>query len=232
MEGTGRFTGGWNPAPYTLHFAAGFDRPFTAAGTWKREKFQQGATSAQGERVGAFATFDTRRDRVVRLKVGVSFVSVAKARANLEREIPDWDFDAVRRQAEAAWEQVLGKLVVEGGTEAQRRIFYTALYHSHFMPHDLTGENVWWESDEPHYEDYYCLWDTFRTLHPLLTLIQPERQRDMVRSLIDTYVHTGWMPDARIAGANGMTQGGLKQRCPDCRCAGQRPDRHRLPKSV
>ena len=208
IEGTGRFTGGWNPAPYTLHFAAEFDRPFTAAGTWKGEKFQQGATSAQGERVGAFATFDTRRDQVVRLKVGVSFVSIAKARANLEGEIPDWDFDAVRRQAEAVWEQALGKLVVEGGTETQRKIFYTALYHSHSMPHDLTGENVWWESDEPHYEDFYCLWDTFRTLHPLLTLIQPERQRDMVRSLIDTYVHTGWMPDARIAGANGMTQGG------------------------
>ncbi|HEV7376697.1 MAG TPA: glycoside hydrolase domain-containing protein, partial [Pyrinomonadaceae bacterium] len=57
-------------------------------------------------------------------------------------------------------------------------------------------------------EDYYAIWDTFRTLHPLLTLIQPERQRDMVRSLVDTYRHTGWMPDARIAGANGMTQGG------------------------
>jgi predicted alpha-1,2-mannosidase len=76
------------------------------------------------------------------------------------------------------------------------------------MPHDLTGENVWWNSAEPHYEDFYAIWDTFRTHFPLLTLIQPERQRDMLRSLIDTYVHTGWMPDSRIAGANGMTQGG------------------------
>ena len=208
IEGTGRFSGGWNPAPYTLHFSVEFDRPFTAFGTWTGDEIERGSVAAQGERVGAFATFDTRRDSIVQVKVGVSFISVAKARANLEREVPDWDFDAVRHQAEAAWEQVLGKILVEGGTDAQRRIFYTALYHSHFMPHDLTGENVWWESEEPHYEDYYCLWDTFRTLHPLLTLIQPERQRDMVRSLIDTYVHTGWMPDARIAGANGMTQGG------------------------
>ncbi len=208
IEGTGRFGGGWNPAPYTLHFSAEFDRPFTAFGTWNGDEIERGSVAAQGERVGAFATFDTRRDSIVRVKVGVSFISVAKARANLEREVPDWDFDTVRHQAEAAWEQVLGKILVEGGTDPQRRIFYTALYHSHFMPHDLTGENVWWESEEPHYEDYYCLWDTFRTLHPLLTLIQPERQRDMVRSLIDTYVHTGWMPDARIAGANGMTQGG------------------------
>ena len=76
------------------------------------------------------------------------------------------------------------------------------------MPHDLSGENVWWASAEPHYEDFYTLWDTFRTLHPLLTLIEPDRQRAMVRSLIDTYAHTGWLPDGRVAGANGLTQGG------------------------
>ncbi len=207
VEGTGHWRGGWNPAPYTLHFAAEFDRPFLAAGTWNGETVERGAET-QGKHAGAFVTFDTRRDRIVRLKLGVSFVSVASARASLERESPGWDFDAVRRRAEATWASALGKIRIDGGSDTQRKIFYTALYRSHFMPHDLTGENVWWDSDEPHYEDFYCLWDTFRTLHPLLTLIQPERQRDMVRSLIDTYVHTGWMPDARIAGANGMTQGG------------------------
>jgi predicted alpha-1,2-mannosidase len=208
IEGTGHFTGGWNPQPYTLHFSAEFDRPFAATGTWKGKEVGRGSTAADREHVGSFATFDTSQEPQVQLKLGVSFVSVAKARANLEQEIPHWDFDAVRRQAKEAWEKALAKIQVEGGTEAQRKIFYTALYHSHFMPHDLTGENVWWESAEPHYEDFYCLWDTFRTLHPLLTVIQSERQRDMVRSLVDTYLHTGWMPDARIAGANGMTQGG------------------------
>jgi putative alpha-1,2-mannosidase len=79
-----------------------------------------------------------------------------------------------------------------------RRIFYTSLYRSHFMPHDLTGENVWWQSAEPLYEDFYAIWDTFRTLHPLLTLVEPARQRDMMRSLVDTYHHTGWMPDAQL----------------------------------
>ena len=76
------------------------------------------------------------------------------------------------------------------------------------MPHDLTDENVWWKSSEPHYEDFYTLWDTFRTLHPLFTLIEPDRESDMVRSLIDTYNHTGWIPDARVAGSNGLVQGG------------------------
>ncbi len=142
------------------------------------------------------------------MKVGVSFISPERARANLLRETPGWDFDAVRRGAEGLWEEALGKIKVEGGTEEQRRIFYTALFHCHYMPHDLAGENAWWDSEGPHYEDFYAIWDTFRTHFPLLILIQPERQRDMVRSLVDTYVHTGWMPDSRIAGANGMTQGG------------------------
>jgi predicted alpha-1,2-mannosidase len=142
------------------------------------------------------------------MKMGVSFIGAEKARKNLLQEIPTWDFNLVRRQTEAAWESVLGRIAIEGGTEEQSRIFYTALFHSHYMPHDLTGENVWWNSSEPHYEEFYAIWDTFRTHFPLLTLIQPERQRDMVRSLVDTYVHTGWMPDSRIAGANGMTQGG------------------------
>ena len=76
------------------------------------------------------------------------------------------------------------------------------------MPHDLSRENVWWPGNEPHYEDFYTLWDTFRTVNPLMTLIQPDRERGMIRSLLDTYQHTGWLPDARVAGANGLTQGG------------------------
>lgn len=208
IEGTGHFDGGWNLSPYTLHFSAEFNRPFSAFGTWVEEKMKRGAAVAQGKKVGAFVTFDTSADPVLLLRVGVSFIGAQKARDNIESEIPDWNFDRVRQEAETEWERVLGRIQVEGGTEAERKIFYTALYRAHCMPHDLTGENAWWASNEPHYEDYDTLWDTFRTLHPLLTLIQPERQRDMVRSLVDTYVHTGWLPDSRIAGANGRTQGG------------------------
>jgi predicted alpha-1,2-mannosidase len=209
IEGTGNFIGGWNQSPYTIHFSAEFDRLALAFGTWRDDRIEPDIAAASNEgRVGAYATFDTTRNQTVQIKVGVSFISTEKARANLLQEIPNWDFNAVRRQAEAAWESVLSQIKIEGGTEEQRRVFYTALFHSYYMPHDLTGENAWWNSKEPHYEDFYAIWDTFRTHFPLLTLIQPERQRDMLRSLVDTYVHTGWMPDSRIAGANGMTQGG------------------------
>jgi predicted alpha-1,2-mannosidase len=209
IEGTGNFIGGWNQSPYTIHFSAEFDRPIESFGTWRDERIQPDVAAASNEgKVGAYATFDTTRDQTVQMKIGVSFISTQKARSNVLKEILAWDFDAVRRSAEMEWESVLEKIKIEGGSEEQRKIFYTALYRSHYMPHDLTGENVWWNSREPHYEDFYAIWDTFRTHFPLLTVIQPARSRDMLRSLVDTYVHTGWMPDSRIAGANGMTQGG------------------------
>lgn len=210
IEGTGNFIGGWNPSPYTLHFSAQFSQPFKAHGTWRDEQVFPGTETVTGEQggAGAYATFDTTRGQTVEVKIGLSFVSPAKALANIRQETANADFDEIRRRAADLWEGTLARIKVEGGTDDERSIFYTALYRSHYMPHDVSGENVWWQSSEPHYEDYYALWDTFRTLHPLLTLIQPARQRDMVRSLVDTYRHTGWMPDARIAGANGMVQGG------------------------
>jgi predicted alpha-1,2-mannosidase len=228
--------GGWNPAPYKLYFYARYSRSAQDFGAWRARQGelmrQAGPGALDGEpqaktaaakadlmvdydthkefahRLGAYAGFDADADPSVELKLAVSFIGVEKAKDNLEREIPGWDFEAVRAAAESQWRDALGRIEVSGGDDAQRRIFYSALYRSHTMPHDLSGENVWWASSEPHYEDFYTLWDTFRTLHPLLTIIEPERQRDMVRSLLDTYRHTGWLPDARIAGANGMTQGG------------------------
>jgi len=221
IAGTMTFVGGWGrEQPYTLHFFAEFDRAPIEIGRWKsgRGSFTRirGSGASTGgdtrtgldNRLGAYATFDTRRDPVVQLKLGVSFVSEDQARRNLERELPGWSFDEAHAAARALWAEALGKIEVEGGTAEQRRIFYSALYRAHIMPHDLTGENVWWRSDEPHYEDFYTIWDTFRTLNPLLTLVEPARERDMVRSLLDTYRHDGWLPDARIAGATGPSQGG------------------------
>ena len=219
FAGWGAFTGGWNVAPMKLYFAAIFDRPPKTHGNWQAQRgglhlLPPGNATGGDQRLdrfrqlGAYASFDTADRNVVQLKLAVSFVSMAQARRTLETELPGWDFAAVRTAAEAQWRDALGRISVEGGSDAERRNFYSALYRAHTMPHNATAENPWWASREPHYEDYYTIWDTFRTLHPLLTLIQPDRQRAMIRSLLDTYRHTGWLPDARIAGANGMTQGG------------------------
>jgi predicted alpha-1,2-mannosidase len=221
VAGSMTFEGGWGKqAKYTLHFFAEFDRPAIEVGRWQsaRGSFTRiaGTGSSQGgdttkgldDRLGTYATFDTRANAAVQMKLGVSFVSIDQARRNTEEELPGWSFDQARAAAQARWVEALGKIEVQGGADAQRRIFYSALYRAELMPHDLNGENVWWHSTEPHYEDFYTLWDTFRTQNPLLTLIEPQRERDIVRSLLDTYVHDGWLPDARIAGATGPSQGG------------------------
>jgi predicted alpha-1,2-mannosidase len=193
---------GWlHPGRYTLHAAVRFDRPVRGAR-------RHCAAAGPGRHLRAVARFDARRRRVVRVKVGLSFMGGRKALRNLRREIPDWRFRSVRLAAEKRWRRVLSRLEVEGGTVEQRRMLATALFHTHLMPHELTGENAWWASGAPHYEDYYGLWDTHKALHPLLLLLQPRRERDMINSLVETFEHTGWMPDTRIAGNNGLTQGG------------------------
>lgn len=220
VSGWATFTGGWNPAPYTIYFFATFQQPMLQSGTWTASlsgsSLQTGKTHLEKagfdvtrqERMGMFASFGDASGATVQMKLAVSMVSTDQAKANLDAEMPGWDFDRECAASAAAWRSILNLIYVEGGDADQRSLFYTALFRSHQMPHDLSGENVWWQSPEPHYEDFYTIWDTFRTLHPLFTLLEPERQRDMVRSLLDTYQHTGWLPDGRVAGANGLAQGG------------------------
>lgn len=213
--------GGWGGADsYKLFFHATFDRPFAGSGSFSTGpgSFQLAANARHAiggdqkgdpaNQLGAYATFDISRNTRVQMKLAVSFTSSEKALRHIREQAPGWDFSALQQAGRQKWNDALGKIQVEGGTLDQQKVFYTALYRNHAMPHDVTGENVWWSSAEPHYEQFYAIWDTFRTTHPLLTLIQPDRQRGMIRSLLDTYKHTGWMPDARIAGGNGVTQGG------------------------
>ena len=142
------------------------------------------------------------------MKIGISFISIEQARQNLAREIPGFDFAAVHNATLAAWDKALGNVELKGETPEQAQIFYTALYHTMLMPTDRTGENPLWKSAEPYYDDYYAIWDIFRTSGPLLTLIAPEREEGIVRSLVDIYRHEGWLPDARSGNSNGRTQGG------------------------
>jgi predicted alpha-1,2-mannosidase len=142
------------------------------------------------------------------VKVGISFISAEQAKENVQKEIPGWNFATVRDASVSLWNSELSKLNLIGATDSQRRQLYTAMYHVMLMPTDRTGENPGWTSTEPYYDDYYCIWDTYRTSSPLLTLISPDRQRDLIRSLIDIYRHTGYMPDARSGNDNGRTQGG------------------------
>ena len=218
ISGWASFHGGWTPTDYKLYFVAVFDAAPAATGTWTARQGQSAilpgihvtdggdARQVISNRLGAYASFAP--GKTIQMKLAVSFVSEDAARAHLNDEAPGWDFATVRAKAETQWRNVLSTIDIDGGTPDQRGQFYSALYRIHTMPHDLSGDNPWWTSNEPHYEDFYTLWDTFRGVHPLLTLIEPQRQRDIVRSLLDTYQHTGWLPDARVNGVNGLTQGG------------------------
>lgn len=211
VGGVARFEGGWNKGgPYSVFYDLQLDTPAARMQTWTGETLGSARDVAvdHDTPIGVVLDFHTHAGQVVQVKVGISFLSVDQARANIRSEIPAWNFAAVRHTAQQRWNAELGKLRLAGETDSQRRQLYTAMYHIMLMPTDRTGENPGWTSKEPYYDDYYAIWDTFRTSSPLLTLISPDRERDIVRSLIDIYRHTGYMPDARSGNANGRTQGG------------------------
>lgn len=185
-----RRTRGWVDNQY-IFFVAQFSRPFT--------EIEQ-----PGERQ-AILTFDTTDGQPVVCKVGLSIVSEANARLNLEQETgaQEFDFDAIRQLTRSAWEQELGAITVEGGTAAQREIFYTALYHSKVIPnivsdvngeyrrHDLSVATL--PAGEKQYSTF-STWDTFRGWHPLMTLLDTTLVSDMVRSFLNIYDASGELP--------------------------------------
>ncbi|KAL4910811.1 hypothetical protein BDW74DRAFT_184507 [Aspergillus multicolor] len=148
----------------------------------------------------------------VTARVGVSYVSSQQACQNAEREIPSPldDFDRLQSEAENAWREKLSPISITpgGADEELQRSFWSGLYRNMLDPQDMTGENPLWESDEPYFDSFYCIWDSFRVQHPLLTIIDPEAQSRMVRSLLDTYKHEGYLPDCRMSLCKGWTQGG------------------------
>jgi len=213
VSGSTTLKGGWNkqPVPYTVYFYAKTDTPAASWGTWLDGKLSSGSKNASGSaqsKCGAWLTFPALTSHPVLMKIGISFVSIEQARRNLETEIPGFDFEAVHAAAIAEWNHALRNVEIEGATPEQEQMFSTALYHTMLMPTDRTGENPLWSSAEPYYDDYYAIWDIFRTSGPLLTLIAPERQTAIVRALVDLYRHEGWLPDARSGNFNGRTQGG------------------------
>jgi predicted alpha-1,2-mannosidase len=213
VSGSSSVTGGWNQqtTTYTVYFYAVTDTPAKSFGTWRDGKLavqSHEQQSTDGGKTGAWLSFSTKSAQPVYLKIGTSFISVEQAKRNATEEIKGFDFDGTRHAAELAWESALSRVELRGVDAEQAQVFYTSLYHTMLMPVDRTGENPLWKSDEPYFDDFYAIWDTFRTSGPLLTLVAPGKQAAMVRALIDIYRHDGWLPDARSGDFNGRTQGG------------------------
>jgi predicted alpha-1,2-mannosidase len=211
VTGMGRYRGGWNEGgEYRVYFYLIADKASQHAQTWAGRTLSSATNrDIDGDQpLGASLDYATSAGEAVQVKVGISFVSEAQARRNVETEAPGWSFDTVRNAAGDLWNQALSHIRIDGVTDSLRRQFFTAMYHTMLVPSDRTGENPLWKSSEPYYDDYYAIWDTFRSHGPLLTMIAPDRERDLIRSLIDIYRHEGYMPDARSGNTSGRTQGG------------------------
>lgn len=210
VAGYTRIRGGWNNGKaYTVYFYAETDRPFVQSLTWKGNRITEAQSQYDSaEKTGALLRF-AKNDKVVQLKVGISFLSMQKAKINAHSEIPHWSFEKVHQDLLGQWEQLFQKIEIDPSTPlAKKRMFYTGLYHTMLMPVDRTGENPLWSDPEPYYDDFYAIWDTYRSSSPLITLIDPKREADIVRSLVNIYKRDGYMPDARSGNSNGRTQGG------------------------
>jgi predicted alpha-1,2-mannosidase len=212
VRGYSRIRGGWNNgAAYTVYFDAVFDRPVSSFDTWKGETIYPGKSLQfdSGEKTGVLLSFKETKNDTVKVKIGISFISSLKAKANLEEEIADWNFDQVLTQIRERWNTLLRRIEINSDASPdQKKLFYTALYHTMLMPVNRTGENPLWNGDTPYYDDFYALWDTFRSSNPLITLISPKQETEIINALINIYRHDGYMPDARSGNSNGRTQGG------------------------
>jgi len=193
---------------HKIFFVAQFSQSFkkfgvSVNGGELREEMTAGAKDMQ-----AFFRFDTKDKEPVMIKVALSRVSIEGARKNLETELPGWDFDAVKNDARELWNKELGRIEVKGRTTEQKRTFYTAMYHSFIHPDiDVDVDRQFLGGDDKVYkaegfDNYttFSLWDTFRALHPLYTIIQQERTNQFIRSFLEMYDHFGNLPMMEFSG--------------------------------
>lgn len=197
------------------YFYAEFSHPLSCYQTW-----QNGALSSEkkqvGDHVGFVSDTPTAAGEEIQVKVGISYISVEQAHRNLEREIPDWDFNRIKSAARATWNNALSAISMTGGTDRQRTIFYTALYRSLGRMTDITEDGHYFSGydhavHDAQGHDFYVddgLWDTFRSLHPLQLLLDPRQQEDMIDSYLSMYEQSGWMPSfPSVAGEQAVMIG-------------------------
>ena len=220
IQGSARIAGPIGPAVGTSgetreYFYAEFSRPFGTYQSWQDGALTH-AAQGKGEHVGFITDSVTHAGEQIEVRVGISYISTDQARRNLQREIPDWNFEGVKTSLREVWNHALGGIATEGGTERQRTIFYTALYRSLGRMTDITEDGRYFSGydhmvHDANGHDFYVddgLWDTFRSLHPLQLLLEPHRQEDMIRSYLRMYEQSGWLPSfPSVAGEQAVMIG-------------------------
>ncbi len=211
--------------PFTVYFVMKFSRPFKTYGVWQgtaikphvanqvqRENVGAAITAANpafklrlpGPPIGAFVSYpSTGHTRVVKVRIGISFVSVGGAKRNLHAEMPQFNFSAMRAQAHARWNKALSVITVRGGSLTHRRVFYTALYHTLLLPSvfdDVDGRYIGYDdkihhvpAGHKHIYANWSGWDIYRSEMPLLTMIEPQRAQDMAQSVVEMAKQLGYI---------------------------------------
>lgn len=225
----------YNPqAVFPIYFVMKINKKPEATGYWKKQPEMKGVEAQwdaysgkyklynnynreiAGNDIGAWFTFNTAENEEVEVAMGVSFVSMENARENLEKEQQGRHFAEIQKEARNNWNSHLGRIKVEGGTDDQKSVFYTGLYHALIHPNILqdvngeypameTGKTMTTKGDR---YTVYSLWDTYRNLHQLMTLVYPEKQIEMVRTMVDMYKEHGWMPKWELYGRETLTMEG------------------------
>lgn len=210
-----------------VYFVARLSQPATEYGAWKKMPKYQETEAAwtqyddaykpypafrqemAGDNIGAYFSYQLPEGGVIEVKMGVSYTSIENARLNLEAEQPGFDFENTRQNARQAWNDLLSRIELKGGVQEDRIIFYTALYHLLLHPNILQDVNGDYRAMETgavkntgggNRYTVFSLWDTYRNVHPFLSLVYPELQLDMVNSMLDMYRESGWLPKWELLG--------------------------------
>ena len=190
-----------------VYFHIKFEQPIEAFIIANADKPISGK-ELKSQKIKSSLSFDLPADKQIRLKIGISAVSMEGAKANLEAEIKDWDFKKVHNDAKQAWNKELSKIDVKGGSKDQQIVFYTALYHTMLAPNifqDVDGQYLGTDKKihkAAGFTNYsiFSLWDTYRALHPLMTIINQQRTTDWINTFLKQYEHGGMLPVWELAG--------------------------------
>lgn len=234
MIGNGTFLPSFGSGSYMMHFCADFASGTrirdsgvfvnTRAGTEPKRLFVTRGINLFYIRAGGWIRFEpdsSINETTVFVRMGISFISTEQACSNAEQDIPmvssnesavaTTAFDSVVNETNSLWREKLSIVTIDNGTETDAALltnFYSALYRTMVNPQNYTQENPLWRSSEPYFDSFYCIWDEFRAVFPLLTIVEPDTMKELLRSLIDTQQHLGWLPDCRMSLCKGFTQGG------------------------
>lgn len=228
----------YNPQKvFPVYFVARVSKKPSTCGYWKMQPLMTGVEAEwtvddgtyklyteygrdlSGDDIGYWWSYrDLKPGEQIEVRLGISYVSIANARENLDKEQQGKDFDKILADARTTWRNDLSRISVTGGSDEQKQVFYTALYHSLIHPNvlsDINGqypqmegfENLTVPAGQQRYT-VFSLWDTYRNLHQLMTLVYPERQLDMVRSMVDMSKEWGWLPKWELYGRETFTMEG------------------------